>query len=666
LHLFLKKTVKMATPDQGRKWSVSGLLVALGIVFGDIGTSPLYVFQAIVGSEKVTKELIMGSLSCIFWTLILITTFKYVYLALKADNRGEGGIFALYARVRRYKARWAIFPALIGCATLMSDGFITPAISISAAVEGIHRISTAIPTVPIVIGILLFLFISQQFRAGALGAIFGPIMFLWFALIGGLGLSMLAIDPSVLEAINPYYAFQLITHYKGDVSGSSGFWLLGAVFLCTTGCEALYSDLGRCGKISIRLTWAFVFPCLILCYFGQGAWLLRFEGQSLPENVQKVGVFYSMLPQNWVIPVIGLAIVATVIVSQALINGIFTMVSEAIRLKLWFNMRISYPSQARGQVYIPFINWFLMVGCIAAVVVFRHSSDMEAAYGLAIVIDMVMTSSLLLHFIHMRNQSYRRAIVLGCVFGFVELAFLVASINKIPHGGWFSLFNAFFIFGCVFIFYKARKIRDKHTEFQPSQEYIPILKDLIQDETVDKTATNLVFLSMSPDEDKLDSNIIYSLFKKKPKRADIYWFVHVVITDSPYAKKYKVHTIVPGKVFYVRLKFGFKIEHKVNLMFKEIVQKMQDNGEVDEKSHYPSLRKYDIPADFKFITLNSRLSVDDEITPFEQFTVRAYRVLKNVSIPPAEEFGLDMSNVKTETVPIYIRKAKDIEMERQY
>lgn len=656
----------MATPEQGQKWNTSGLLIALGIVFGDIGTSPLYVFQAIVGSELVTKELILGSLSCIFWTLVIITSFKYVYLALKADNRGEGGIFALFARVRRYRARWAIFPALIGCATLMSDGFITPAISISAAVEGVHRISLDIPTVPIVIGILIILFVSQQFRAGALGAVFGPIMFLWFSLIGGIGLSMLLIDPSVLKAVNPYYAFQLITHYKGAVSGSSGFWLLGAVFLCTTGCEALYSDLGRCGKRNIRLTWAFVFPCLVLCYFGQGAWLLRFEGQVLPNNIQQIGAFYSMLPQDWVIPVTTLAVIATVIVSQALINGIFTMVSEAIKLKLWFNMKISYPTQMRGQVYIPFINWFLMLGCIAAVWVFRHSSEMEAAYGLAIVIDMVMTSSLLLHFIHMRNQSLKRAILIGCIFGFVELAFLIASINKIPHGGWFSLLNALFIFGCVFVFYRARKIREKHTNFKPTQDYVPILKDLIQDETIDKEATNLVFFSMSADEDKIDSNILYSIFKKRPKRADIYWFVHVVITDSPFAKKYKVHTIVPGKVFYMRLKFGFKVEHRVNLMFKEIVQKMQENGEVDEKSHYPSLRKYDIPADFKFVVLNSRLSVDDDITPFEQFVVRAYRILKKVSVSPAQYFGLDMANVESEIVPIYIGKSKNIDLERQH
>jgi KUP system potassium uptake protein len=655
----------MATPEEGKKWSVSGLLLALGIVFGDIGTSPLYVFQAIVGAEKITKPLIYGSLSCIFWTLVLITTFKYVYLALKADNRGEGGIFALYARVRRYKARWAIFPALIGCATLMSDGFLTPAISISVAVEGIHRIAPSIQTVPIVLFILFLLFFFQQFKAGTLGIVYGPIMLLWFVVIGILGFNQISVTPSVLEAIDPRYALHFITHYKGE-AGVAGFWILGSVFLCTTGCEALYSDLGRCGKTNIRLTWTLVFPCLILCYFGQGAWLLHFEGKSLPTAVQNIGPFYSMIPEGWVVPMITLALTTTIIVSQALITGIFTMVNEAMKLKLWFNMKVSYPTHMRGQVYIPFINWFLMVGCMLSVLVFRHSSNMESAYGLAIVIDMVMTSSLLLHFIHMRNQSLIRAILIGCVFGFIELAFFIACIGKIQYGGWFSIINAVFIFGCVYVFYRARQIREKHSEYVPVEKYVPIIKDLINDDTIEKEATNLVFMAHSYNEKYIDSNIIYSILKKRPKRADIYWFVHIDITDTPYAKKYKVHTILPEKIFFIKLKFGFKVDHRVNTMFKEIVQKMQSNGEVDEKSHYPSLRKYDIPADFKFILLNSRASVDDEYSALNQFVIRAYRVLKNVSIPPAQDFGLDVANVETEIVPINVGKAKDFDLVRVY
>jgi KUP system potassium uptake protein len=655
----------MATPEQGQKWSVGGLLVALGLVFGDIGTSPLYVFQAIVGAEKVTKELIFGSLSCIFWTLVIITSFKYVYLALKTDNRGEGGIFALYARVRRYRARWAIFPALIGCATLMADGVLTPAISISAAVEGIHRVMPHVETYPYVIAIIFLLFCAQQFGSGRLGAYFGPIMLIWFGFIGITGLKQILNTPSVFEAINPYYAYQFITHYKGELTSHVGFWLLGAVFLCTTGCEALYSDLGRCGKTNIRLTWLFVFPCLILCYFGQGAWLMNFEGKVLPAEVQQVGIFYSLIPQEWVIPVAVLAITATIIVSQALITGIFTMVSEAVKLKLWFNMKIFYQAKERGLVYIPFINWILMLGSITAVLIFKKSSNMEEAYGFAIVVDMIMTSSLLLHFIDRRNKSFSRALLIGCVFGFIELAFLVACINKIPNGGWFSLFPSIFLFGCVYVFWCARKIREKHIGFQDIEPYIPLFKDLIRDETITREATNLVYFSLSNDPTKIDSNILYSMFRKRPKRADIYWFVHVVLTDAPYTKKYKVKTILEGKMFYVRLKFGFKEDHKVNLVFKEIVQKMQEDGEVDEKSHYPSLRKHEMPADFKFYVLNSRLSVDDDISPFEQFIVRAYRILKRISLTPAQDFGLDLSNIANETVPITVGKPKDFDLKRE-
>ena len=655
----------MATPEQGQKWSFAGLILTLGVIFSDIGTSPIYVFQAIIGSEKVTKTLIYGSLSCIFWTLIIITTFKYVYLALKADNRGEGGIFALYARVRRYRARWVIFPAMIGFATLMSDGFITPAISLCAATEGVRHFVPDAPVVPIVIGILALLFFSQQFRASALGIVYGPIMLIWFLVIGGIGLNQIKMTPSVLEAINPYYAFNFITHYKGELNGIGGFWLLGAIFLCTTGCEALYSDLGRCGKMNIRLMWLFVFPCLVVCYFGQGAWLMHFEGQILPLAVRQEGIFYAMIPDNYVPALIILAISATIVVSQSLITGVFTMVNEAIRLKLWFNMKISYPTQMRGQVYIPAINWLLMIGCISTVLIFKKSSEMEGAYGFIIVVDMLMTSSLLLHFIHMRNQSLGRAVIVGCIFGFVELAFFVSSLSKISHGGWFTVFNALFIFFCVFVYWRGRKIREKHADFLDFDTQLPLLKDIIQDETIKREATNLVYLTMSKDEKMIDSNVIYSITRKKPKRADIYWFVHVAISDSPYVKKYKVHQLIKGKAFYVKIKFGFKVEHRVNIMFKQIVDKMQNDGDVDEMSHYPSLRKYELPADFKFIILNSRVSVDDDITPFEQFIVRAYRVLKKISIPPAQDFGLDMANVEVETVPINVGKLKNFDLKRE-
>jgi KUP system potassium uptake protein len=316
-------------------------------------------------------------------------------------------------------------------------------------------------------------------------------------------------------------------------------------------------------------------------------------------------------------------------------------------------------------VYIPFINWALLAGSITAVLVFQRSWRMEEAYGLAIVIDMMMTSLLLLHFIHMRNHSLRRAIVLGSIFGFVELAFFIASVHKIPNGGWYTILNSVVIFGIVFVFFKARQLRDKHSNFVPIKDYIPVLKDMMKDETIEREATNLVYLTSSDDPEKIDSNIIFSIFKKRPRRADIYWFVHVEISNNPYVKKYTVEPLLAGKVFYVNIKFGYKVQHKVNLMFKKIVEKMQANGEVDEMSHYPSLRKYNVPADFKFIILHTRASVDDEFSPFEQFVIRAYRMLKKVSITPAQDFGLDIANVETEVVPIYVGKQKKMELKRE-
>jgi KUP system potassium uptake protein len=656
----------MATPELGQKLSFKGILVALGLVFGDIGTSPIYVFKALIGTEQVSADLILGGLSCIFWTLLIITSFKYVYLALKADNHGEGGIFALYARVRHYRARWAIFPALIGCATLMADGVITPSISISAAVEGIHRISPDLPTMPIVLVIILALFLYQPFGSRIPGQFLGYIMFVWFAVIGSLGLAQIIDNPMIIKALNPAYAYNFVANYKGQLTGIGGFWLLGAVFLCTTGVEALYSDMGRCGKSNIRLTWLWVLPCLLLSYLGQGAWLLKyFSGAPLSAEVRSAGILFSMVPLEWVLPMVILAVVATIVVSQALITGIFTMVNEAIQLKLWFYMRTYHPNQMRGQVYMPEVNTFLMMGSLTAVLVFQKSENMVEAYGLAIIVDILMTSLLLLHFVHMRNHSFKHALLLGLIFVPLELVFFFTNLPKIIHGGWFTLLSAAVIFLAVLVFYWARQIRKRHTNFVPFEEQQPILLDLMKDETIPRYATNLVYFVLSDDPKLIDANVMYSICRKKPKRADIYWFIHVEIANSPYVKSYKVETLIEEKAFFVRLKFGFKIEHKVNKMFREIVHKMQMSSEVDEKSHYPSLRRYDLPADFKFMLLNSRISADDQLSSFDQFVVRAYRLLKKVSVPPTQNFGLELAHVEIETIPIKVAKSVEINLVRE-
>lgn len=642
--------------DHGHKLSTAGVLITLGIIFGDIGTSPIYVLNAIVSSHIISSELILGGLSCVFWTLLIITTFKYVYLALNADNRGEGGIFALYALVRRYKVQWLIFPAIIGCASLIADGFITPPISISSAVEGLKLLNPDIPTVPIVIGILVCLFVFQQFGTKIVGGIFGPVMLIWFAMIGFLGAKEILLNPVVLQAVNPKYAIHLLVAYPG------GFWLLGAVFLCTTGGEALYSDLGHCGKSNIRMSWVFVIVMLLLNYFGQSAMLLRvFDGQHWPEGKS---TFYTLMP-DWFLPIgITIATLATIIASQALITGCFTLVNEAMKLRLWPNLRVIYPTTHQGQIYIPGINWFLFLGCIGVVLLFRDSANMEAAYGLAITINMLMTTALLTYLTYTQRRPTLITWGLTQLFLTIEGAFFVSNLLKFKNGGWFTVLIAAIIFFGMWIFYQARQLRKKHIEFVEIKDYIAPLKELMQDDTIPKEANNLVYLAMANDKSHIDSNIIYSIFRKRPKRADIYWFVHVDISNDPFGATYAVESVVPRRVFFIRLSFGFKVEHKVNLMFNKIVEEMVKNGEVDELSHYPSLRKYNMPADFKFIILNSRVAIDDALSPFDQFIVKGYRFIKSVSLSTAEDFGLELTNVEEETVPIRIAPSTKIELHR--
>ncbi len=656
--------------SHSQKVSLAGVLITMGIIYGDIGTSPLYVMKSIVGEEKISEELVYGGVSCVFWTLMILTTFKYVYLALNADNKGEGGIFALYALVRRYRSKWIIYPAIIGCASLIADGFITPPISVSSAVEGLANLGTRwdidftkIDTLPIVLGILVGLFIIQQFGTNFVGKAFGPIMFAWFGMIAILGLMNVIQHPSVLKALNPYYAINLVTNFRGELTHLHGFWLLGSVFLCTTGGEALYSDLGHCGKDNIRMSWIFVFVCLVINYLGQGAFLMEHHAGQVFEAKSS---FYAMMSPEFLPFGIVIATCAAIIASQALISGCFTLVNEAMKLKLWPNMKVSYPTQMKGQIYIPWINWFLLAGCIAVVLVFRESANMEAAYGLAIVINMLMTTSLLLHYMHMKRVKIFKILAIGILLTVVESAFLVSNlIIRFAHGGWFSVMLAFALFSCIYLWYLAKEMRKKHLSVVEFEPYIPMLKDLMNDDTIAKESTNLVYMAMTGNEKNIDSNIIYSVFRKRPKRADIYWFVHVDICDDPFVKSYKVSTLIPGRAFFVRLKFGFKVEHKVNRMFAKIVQELQDSGEVDELSHYPSLRKHNLPADFKFILMNSRVSVDEEISPFNQFVIRAYRVLKKLSLSTQEDFGLEIANVETETVPISIGKAIEIDLKRE-
>lgn len=644
-----------ASLSHHHKLSVAGVLVGLGIIYGDIGTSPIYTIKFIVGERPVTEDLVLGGLSCIFWTLALITTVKYIYLALNADNKGEGGIFALYALVRRYKAGWVIFPAIIGCCTLIADGFITPAISVSSAIEGLRLVYPSIPTTTIVILILLALFVFQQFGTAVVGRTFGPIMAVWFLMLAALGMAALVQHPGVLKALNPEYAINLITRYP------KGFWLLGAVFLCTTGAEALYSDLGHVGASNVRIGWGFVSGCLLLNYFGQSAWLMTQVGTTLGERIP----FYSIMPEWFLMIGIIIATLATIIASQALISGTFSLINEAIKLKLWPSSRVRYPSQSRGQMYIPSINWILMLGSILVIVIFKESSAMEGAYGLAITVNMLMTTSLLVYYFTTAKKSTIRSSLLGIVFFTIEGMFLVSNLDKFRHGGWFTFLIAFIFFVMMFVLLKARRMRQQHTEFVDLKHYEEMLSDLQNDAEIPKEASNLVYLTVADSRRYIDSNIIYSIFRKRPKRADTYWFVHVETVDSPFTSKYSVNTIIPQKCFFIKVKLGFKTPHRINTIFTKIIHEMAENGEIDLTSPIPSLHKHSMMADFKFMILHSWASADSEVSTFDQIMISAYRLLKKVSLSTEELYGLETANVEVERVPIQVGPPAKVRIKRE-
>jgi KUP system potassium uptake protein len=636
------------------KFGLAGLLVTLGIIYGDIGTSPLYVMKAIVGERVIDHDLILGGMSCIFWTLTLQTTIKYILLILRADNKGEGGIFALYALVRRTKVKWLLFPAIIGGAALLGEGIITPAISVSSAIEGLRESYPNIQTIPIIIGILFSLFAIQQFGTKSIGKFFGPVMLTWFLMLSILGIYYLAQDISVLAAINPYYAINLLTAYP------EGFWILGAVFLCTTGAEALYSDLGHCGKRNIRVSWIFVKTSLLLNYFGQSAWLLQHEGSHLSGQ----NPFYELMPHWFFIPGFIITTIATIVASQALISGSFTLINEAIRLNLWPKVRIAYPTVMKGQLYIPSINWLLFLGCASVVLFFKESSAMEAAYGLTIIIGMMMSSTLLVFYMGMKRFSKWIINSFIVVYLTVESSFLVANIEKIPDGGYISLIIASIIALIMWIWYDARKIRNSYVEFVDLSEYLDLLCELKQDLTVPKYATHLVFLTSANQDEQVESKIIYSILQKQPKRADIYWFLHVDVVDEPYRMEYRVNEIVNDSVIRVDFMLGFRVAPRINLMFRKVVQDLVKCQEVDIVSRYESLNKNQVIGDFRFIVLEKFLSNENDLPFYEKIVLDVYFMLKNISLSEEKAFGLDTSSVHVEKVPLIIAPAREMHLKR--
>lgn len=635
------------------KVTAGGLLVALGIIYGDIGTSPLYVLKAVAGSTALEEEVILGALSCIFWTLTLLTTIKYVLLTLRADNRGEGGIFALYALVRK-NARWLLIPAIIGGSALLADGIITPPISVSSAVEGIRKLYPSIETVPIVLTIITILFSIQHFGTKMVGHSFGPVMLGWFSMLAILGSSWVITNPGILKALYPGYALQLLFMHE------DGFWILGAIFLCTTGAEALYSDLGHCGRGNIQVSWVFVKTALLLNYFGQGAWMLLHTGQKLGDH----NPFYEIMPSWFLLPGIIISTCAAIIASQALISGSFTLATEAMRLSVLPKAKIVYPTELKGQIYVPAINLLLFVGCVIVVLYFKESSNMEAAYGLAITLTMLMTTILFSSYLLRKGVSKIFVGIFLAVYLTIELEFLLANLLKFSHGGWFTLLVASLVASVMYAWNCGSRLKMAYTEYESLPQHLPALESLGRDESVPKYATHLIYMTGAPFPKLIESKIVYSLFHVRPKRADVYWFVHVNVLDVPYTTEYEVTTLVPKKVFRVDFNLGFRVEPRINLFFKRIIEEMANRGEVDPLSRYSSLRANEIQGDVRFVVLHKELSFESDLPWFDKLMMEGYFFLRNISLTEEKSFGLDTSSVTKELVPLVLSPARDFELRR--
>ncbi|CAN5446147.1 KUP/HAK/KT family potassium transporter [soil metagenome] len=648
------------------KATAAGLLIALGIIYGDIGTSPLYVFNSIITDRVVTQELIIGALSCIIWTITLQTTIKYVFLILRADNRGEGGTFALYALVRR-RRKWLVIPAMIGGAALLADGIITPPISITSAVEGLQKIPalhdiTTQTIVFIVVGILAAFFFMQQFGTASIGKLFGPVMFVWFSMLAVLGAMHIADDLSILKAFNPYYAINFLVTYPG------GFWLLGAVFLCTTGAEALYSDLGHCGRPNIRVSWVFVKTCLILNYFGQGAYLLAHRQGILVDKIAKeqlhINSFYDLMPQWFVLIGVIVATFAAVIASQAMISGSFTLISEAIRLNLWPRMKIRYPSEAKGQLFIPGINMLLFIGCLGVVLYFRESSRMEAAYGLAIIMTMISTTILFANYLVLHRISKTPIWIFLIGYIFIEVSFLTALLQKFTHGGYITLLIGLGMFIVMYVWYRSRKIKNRYIEFVRLENYVPQIQELSNDKTIPKYATHLVYLTSANNPKEIEHKIIYSILNRKPKRADIFWFLHVDTLDDPYTCEYSVDHIIPNDIIRVEFRLGFRMEPRINLLFRKVIEELVANKEVNITSRYESLERNNVVGDFQFVVMEKYLSADNELPFFENLIMKLYFWIKEIGLSEERGFGLDMSYVTVEKFPLIVAPVTNLPLKR--
>ncbi|MBK9103405.1 MAG: KUP/HAK/KT family potassium transporter [Saprospiraceae bacterium] len=626
------------------KVTTASLLVTLGIVFGDIGTSPLYVMSAIFGKNVITSDLVLGGLSCIFWTLTLQATFKYVSLTLRADNHGEGGILSLYSLIRKNAPQWMIYVAMLGCAALLADGMITPAISLTASVEGLKSLTHAVPVLPIVIVILAGLFTFQQFGTDKIGKSFGPIMLVWFSMLFILGVISMGHNWHVLKAINPVYAWKILTMHPG------AWVIVGAVFLSVTGAEAMYADLGHVGKTNIRITWIFVKTSLLVNYFGQGAWALNhMDGQML----NGLNPFFELMPRWFVGTGVVIAACASVVASQALISGSFSLINEAVKLETWFRVQILYPSKHRQQIFIPMINRLLFVGSVFIVLYFQTSLAMEAVYGMALNFTMLSTTLLLMFFLrHKLHWDWIRIGALTLLFLAIELSFLAANAHKLAHGAGFTMVLMLFFIAVMVIHYLAKHVLLRKKKFVDIHQYEDIITDVSSDLAIPKYATNIVYLTSAYSVHRMEKQILKSIYQKQPKRADAYWLLHFNETEVPFQQEYDFTEIVKGKIYRIDFNLGYKVKPNVREMFSNALEDLNKKGIIDIENRYESLRKHNINADFLFIVMRNTFNLDSDSPIREIFLLNAYSLLQKIEEPPEQYLGIDRNSLLVEYIAL--------------
>ncbi len=641
-------------PSHVPAFGLMGVIIAIGIVFGDIGTSPLYVMKAVLNALPHNHpEFIIGAVSCVIWTLTLQTTVKYILITLRADNNGEGGILSLFALIRQ-KYRWAYVLAAVGAATLLADGIITPAITVTSAIEGLNSVYSSIPVIPISIGIILILFLLQPFGTASLGRFFGVIMIGWFLMLGILGFSHFIEYPAIVKAFNPYYAIRFL------ISSPQILIILGAIFLCTTGAEALYSDLGHCGLKNIRISWIFVKTALVLNYLGQGAWAITHPAAIVPD----VNPFFAIMPSWFFIIGVTMATLAAIIASQALISGSFTVIAEAISLNLWPNIKIKYPTELKGQMFLPGINYVLMALCIIIILIFKSSSNMEAAYGLSISITMLMTTLLLFLYMRVKRLPLWQSIPVMTCFLTIETGFLLANSVKFTHGGYITVLIAGILFFIMFIWYNGIRIKNRCVTYEKIAPVIPVLNQLSEDNTIPKYATHLVYVTRAKYKSDIESKIIFSLISRQPKRSDTYWFVYLHRSDVPYKFEYHVTTFVARKIFRVDIFAGFKLGVHIDDYIKKIAEKMEANGQVDLLSRYPSLRAHNIKGDFKFVVVERIMRNSTSLSFLKKATLYLYSFIKKFITSDTQILDLDPSNVTVESAPLVRKNAPQTDVIR--